>query len=149
MTSGPQPVFHQVCESASFVRFTAQVGQTVPLYATVIGRALLSQMPRSQRESVLKRTTFHQFTPKTVMGTEAVERNIDEARARGWFEGVEGFSENLAGVALPLATPPYTYALLISGPKERLAYRLEEIATAMRKGVETYLGFTPRFDVPD
>lgn len=148
VTSGTQALFYQVHESANFVRFTASVGQIVPLYATVVGRALLAQMTPDQRANILRKTDFQQFTAKTIMSAEAVEQNIREACARGWFEGFEGFSQNLAGIALPLAMPPYNYALLISGPPERMSARVPEIAAQMKAAVERYLGFTPQLPDP-
>ena len=147
--SGTQALFYQVRESSSFVRFTASVGQTVPLYATVMGRALLSQLSAAQRDNLLRKTTFTQYTPKTLKSATEVEENIRQSAERGWFQGVEGFSENLAGVALPLSMAPYNYALLVSGPPERMTDRIEEIAAQMRAAVERYLGFSPRIVVPE
>ncbi|WP_346915727.1 IclR family transcriptional regulator [uncultured Roseibium sp.] len=145
--SGTQALFYQVHESTSLVRFTAAVGQTVPLFATVLGRALLAQLTKAQRENVLRKTKFTQFTPKTLMSLEDIEADISASLERGWFQGSEGYSENLAGIAVPLAMPPYSYALLVSGPTERMKDRMSEIGATLRDAVEEYLRTTPQ--LPD
>lgn len=140
VVSGTTALFHQVAESANYVRFTAAEGQTVPLYATVIGRALLSQMTKAQRDNVLQKTTFTQFTPKTLISRQAIERDIETSLERGWFEGSEGFSSNLSGVAIPLPLPPYSYAVLVSGPTERMKDRMSEIAETMLDAAKSFMG---------
>lgn len=140
--SGAQAMFLDVEESPSMVRFTASVGQTVPLYATVVGRALLSHLSSADFASVMRKTTFAQLASRTLMSAAAVEQDIRLSLQRGWFQGSEGFSDNLSGVALPLSLPPFTYAVLVAGPTERMKHRMAEIAQTMRGAVRDYLKIT-------
>ncbi|WP_306154231.1 IclR family transcriptional regulator [Roseovarius sp. MMSF_3281] len=139
VASGTEALFLQVCESSDYVKFAAKVGQTIPLYTTVIGLALLSQMPSSQRKRVLKKTSFKKFTDETLMSTEDVENVIAASLDRGWFGSSGRFAENLSGVALPLDTQPYNYAILVSGPTERMSERMEYVADLMRKAAKKFL----------
>jgi IclR family acetate operon transcriptional repressor len=134
-----QVVFIAVKESVNPIRYTAQVGHCVPIHATAVGRALLSQRPPADRASLLRRAEYVQYTPNTLGNPDAVEAEIQHSLERGWFLGNEEYSPGLMGIALPLPMPPRHFALLISGPVERLRPRIDEIVQIMRTAVRDIL----------
>lgn len=135
-----QVMFVGVRESANPIRYTTQVGNCVPMHATAAGRALLSQRAVADRLALLRRAEYIRYTPHTLMNPDDIEAEIERSIKKGWFVGYEEYSPGLMGVALALPMPARHYALLISGPVERLKSRTEEIAALMIKAVRDILG---------
>jgi IclR family acetate operon transcriptional repressor len=135
-----QVVFIGVKESSNPIRYTTQVGNCVPINATAAGRALLSQRPPAERLAVLRRAEYIRYTPSTLMDPDEIEREIEVSIKRGWFLGIEEFSPGLMGVALALPMPARHYALLVSGPVERLKPRVDEVLDLMFSAVRDMLG---------
>jgi IclR family acetate operon transcriptional repressor len=112
----------------------------VPMHATAAGRALLSQRTVGERLALLGRAEYIRYTRHTLMNPDDIEAEIELSIKRGWFLGNEEYSPGLMGVALALPMPARHYALLISGPVDRLQSRAEEIANLMLKAVRDILG---------
>jgi IclR family transcriptional regulator, acetate operon repressor len=135
-----QAMFVGVRESPYPVRFTTQVGNCVPLHATAAGRALLSQRPRAERLALLRRAEYIHYTAKTLTTPDDVEAEIERSVQQGWFLGIEEYSPGLMGIALALPLAGRHYALLVSGPTDRLGSRVQEVVDLMRGAVRKILG---------
>lgn len=136
--SGMHVLFIATVESEQAVRYTAPVGKIVPLHATATGRALLSQLPESERAAILRRAVFERYTPNTLMSVDAVEREIALSLQRGYFEGVGEFSEDLSGIAMPLTSMNRHLAVLVGGPFARVRAVKGEIIGIMREELARY-----------
>jgi len=136
--SGMNVVFIATAESQLPVRYAAPVGKIVPLHATATGRVLLSQLPETQRMSILRRAQFERYTPHTLMSVDAVEREIALSLQRGYFEGAGEFTPDLGGIAIPLKYETRHMALLVGGPVARITAVKEEIITIMREEMARY-----------
>jgi IclR family acetate operon transcriptional repressor len=134
-----QVVFIGVKESRNPIRYATQVGNCVPMHATAAGRALLSQRPAAERMAFLRKAEYVQYTPTTLSTPDDVEAEIQRSVERGWFLGNEEYSPGLMGIALPLPMPPRHFALLISGPTERMRPRVQEIVHLMHTAVREIL----------
>jgi len=133
--SGVNAFFVEAIEPENPVRYTAQVGKTVPLYATAVGKALLAQLAAPDRKALLAKTSFTRFTSMTSMSAEAVEAAVQEGAKRGYFEGQNELNEDLGGVAVPLCYPGRPLAVMVAGPLYRIAPRYREIVTLIRQGL--------------
>lgn len=142
--SGAYAVFVDAVESAHAIRYTAKPGKMIPLHVTATGRALLSQMPANDRETILRRATFERYTPSTLMSVAAVEKEIRKSLERGWFAGNAEFTADLGGAAMPLKMPHRQFAVLVAGPMFRLEGRLEQIAKAMQQEIARHAGGAAR-----
>jgi DNA-binding IclR family transcriptional regulator len=140
--SGGAALFLDVVESPHAVRYTAQIGKCVPLHATATGRALLAQMPAAERKSLLNKAHFERHTATTLMSVQAVEEEIGRSEHRSWYTGAAEFSQDLGGIALPLAYPGRQLAVLIAGPTSRMQGRDAQIATLMQAEIAV---FSPEF----
>ncbi|MDR5826291.1 IclR family transcriptional regulator [Caballeronia sp. LP006] len=135
-----QAIFVGVHESAFPIRYTTQIGNCVPMHATAAGRALLSQRSSADRLALLRRADYIRYTPNTLTDPDEIEAEIRRSIEKGYFVGKEEYSPGLMGVALALPMPARHYALLISGPVDRLKNRVDEIAKAMFTAVHDILG---------
>ena len=131
-TSGANALFVAAVESPHAVRYSASPGKLIPLHVTATGRALLSQMSAEERAAALRKAKFERYSPTTLMTPAAVEKEIADSLARGWFQGHGEFTHDLGGVALPLALPHRHLAVLVAGPMFRVGERIEALVKAMK-----------------
>lgn len=69
--------------------FASLIGNSVPLYCTAGGRAVLSHMPPSEVESILARATLKSFTPKTLVQPDLIRAAIAQARDQDYALAIE------------------------------------------------------------
>lgn len=74
-------------------------GQTNPLHATGLGKALLSGMTRAQRSALLSDDALASYTPHTITEREELDAEIDRAVSRGYFTEIEELALGRACVA--------------------------------------------------
>ena len=141
--TGQQAVFLGVIEAPASVRYTAQVGNRVPLFATATGQALLSQMSDAQRGSILRKTIFERYGEGTPMSIEAVEDSIRESLHRGWFKSASAYHPDLCGISIPLPINGRILALTVAGPLFRVKDRMEEMARHLHEVVALHLSRDP------
>ncbi|TDR90368.1 IclR family transcriptional regulator [Enterovirga rhinocerotis] len=129
--SGGAGVFVDVVESPHPIRYIAEIGQRIPLYATSAGRALLSLLSPRERGAILRKTDYVRYAPATLMSAEEVEAEIARSNERGYFVNDNGYSLDLVGVAIPLALPDRHLCLLVAGPAYRASAQLEPLAALL------------------
>lgn len=137
--SGGHALFIETMESPNAVRYAAPVGKRVPLHVTATGRALLSQMADDERATFLKKATYERYTSTTLMSAQAVQAEIDASLARGWFQGHAEYTQDLGGVAVPVALGERRFAVLVAGPSFRIAHRLPALAQILGERLADYL----------
>jgi DNA-binding IclR family transcriptional regulator len=123
-------VLISVLDSPNPVRKGSRVGETDVWHATSLGKALLGAMPVAEAEEILRGVTLTGFTPNTMTTIDAVLRDLQAIRHRGYSiddeEAVEGL--RCVGAAIRDHEGNATYALSVSGPKSRMNYsRIQEI----------------------
>lgn len=138
--NGGQAMFVDVRESPFPIRYATQVGTCVPLHATASGRALLSLRSPAERRAALSKAEYVRYTEHTPMTADDIEADIEQSIQRGWFSSIEEYSPGLMGVALAVPMPGRHYALIVSGPTERLRSRIPEVVDLMRDAVREMLG---------
>lgn len=142
--SGGMGVFVDVVESTHPIRYIAEIGQRVPLYATSAGRALLSMLSPRERGAILKKTDYVRFAPATLMTAEAVEAEIARSRRDGYYVNDNGYSLDLVGVAVPLSVPDRHLCLLVAGPAYRASAQIETLAALLFREIARMENGDPR-----
>ena len=127
-------VLISVLDSPNPVRKGSRVGETDVWHATSLGKALLAAMPAVEAEAILASVPLTGFTPNTMTTTEALLRDLEAVRKRGYSiddeEAVEGL--RCVGAAIRDHDGNATYALSVSGPKSRMSYsRIQEVGHAL------------------
>lgn len=98
------------------------VGNRTVLHATSSGKMLMAHLADEERDAVLEGRR-ERFTDATVTDADALHRQLDEAREKGWAAAVEEFEEGLNAVAAPIRGPEGSViaAVSVAGPAYRLA----------------------------
>ena len=92
------------------------MGQRNPLHATGLGKCLLLGASPDERRDLIPE--IHQFTPHTVADHAELDRDLEEARRRGYATEIEELALGRACVAAPILdrTGTIVAGLSISGP---------------------------------
>lgn len=116
--------------SPQVLRVDHPVGALAPLHCTALGKVFLASGMRAVPE------TLERFTERTLTKRVALERDLEEARERGFASDDEEFSPGVRCVAAALrrddGTP--TAAIGLSGPSARVnRRRLMELGRLVRE----------------
>ncbi|MFF8605579.1 IclR family transcriptional regulator [Streptomyces sp. NPDC015346] len=115
------------------------VGQLTPLHATSSGKILLAHMPAKERAALLSAAGLKKVTPHTITAKTKLEKNLAEARERGYAFTLEELELGLHAMAAPVRDRDgrVIAALSASGPGYRLTeQRLHELSPVLRKGAD-------------
>lgn len=108
-------VFMSQVETQHPIRAFFSPGTRGPMHASGIGKVLLADMARRDVERILQKKGLADFTPKTITSPEALFKDLDLTRERGWsFDDEErhlgmrciaapvfnGFGEAVAGISV-------------------------------------------------
>jgi DNA-binding IclR family transcriptional regulator len=120
---------------------TAQnwVGQLTPLHATSSGKVLLAHLRTQERAALLTASGLKKVTPHTITARTKLEKNLAEARERGYAWALEELELGLHAMAAPIRNREgeVVAAVSASGPSYRLTEeRLHELAPVLLKGAE-------------
>lgn len=129
--AGHRVVYIAVVESSQTVRYTAHPGQFKPLHGTSSGKALLATLDGDLRRQLLRELTLKSFTPRTITGIAAIERDLAAGIRRGWHCSVGEHVPDVTALAATFAVNDEAYVLVVAGPSHRLATRLDETGTAL------------------
>ncbi|MER6923796.1 IclR family transcriptional regulator [Streptomyces spiralis] len=113
------------------------VGQLTPLHATSSGKILLANLPAKERAALLAEAGLKKVTPHTITAKTKLEKNLAEARERGYAWTTEEFEIGLHAIAAPIRDRDgdVVAALSASGPSYRFTEeRLHELAPVLVKG---------------
>ncbi len=72
------------------------------LYARAMGKAVLAKLDREEVSNILGRTHIKKHTPQTIFDKEALAKDIELTRARGYSINNEEYVEGLICIGAPL-----------------------------------------------
>ncbi|MBD0841190.1 IclR family transcriptional regulator [Streptomyces sp. TRM68416] len=115
------------------------VGQLTPPHATSSGKILLAHLTEERRTEVLAVSGLRKLTSRTLTSRAKLEKNLAEARERGYAVTLEELELGLHALAAPVRSREgeVIAALSASGPAYRFTEeRLHQIAPAVVEGAE-------------
>jgi len=113
------------------------VGQRIPLHATSNGKVLLSGLEAS--EIATQVGELRGFTANTITSVQALGRELEEVRARGYAIAIDELEVGLTAVAAPIRNShgEIIASVSVSGPTFRIdARRLPQLAHAVVRAAE-------------
>jgi DNA-binding IclR family transcriptional regulator len=99
---------------------TLDVGALLPAHASALGKVLLADHPYVAGE--LARNGFEAFTPATITESDALERELERVRQRGWAADIGELVNGEVSCAAPILDRRGVTvgAMGVSGPPDRL-----------------------------
>jgi DNA-binding IclR family transcriptional regulator len=115
------------------------VGQLTPLHATSSGKILLAHLPAKERTETLAAAELKKLTPHTLTTKTKLEKNLAEARKRGYAVTLEELEIGLHAMAAPIRScdGKVLAAISASGPAYRFTEeRMHKLTPVLLKGAE-------------
>ncbi|MGY5050221.1 IclR family transcriptional regulator [Streptomyces sp. 900105755] len=115
------------------------VGQLTPLHATSSGKIMLAHVPAKERAALISDGGLKKLTPHTISSKAKLEKNLAEARERGYAWTLEELEIGLHAMAAPIRDRDGVVIASISasGPSYRFTEeRMHELAPVLVKGAE-------------
>jgi IclR family transcriptional regulator, KDG regulon repressor len=135
-------------EPRSHLFFVYQIGPRIPAYCSAVGKALLASLEARELGTYLDRVTLDPYTANSITQKDALLREIEETRRRGYSVDRE---ENVSGLAC-IGTPIFGHgghlegAISISGDAKDIYARMEtlvhEVVQTARE-ISRSLGYFP------
>jgi DNA-binding IclR family transcriptional regulator len=134
--------------SDNSIQLVSEVGQTMPLHTTSLGKAIVATLSEADREALYRQMDFAPRTSRTIRSVEQFREEIARTQARGYAiddRENEDFGACVA-VAIVGADGRAVAALSVSGPDfrvrahfDRFGQRAREAALAIARelGAET------------
>lgn len=88
---GDKVVYIEKMDIFSNIKLYSQIGLRMHAYCSSLGKCLLANYSNTQLRSIMGRTEFTRFTPNTITTIEALQKEIDSVRQRGWAIDNEEF----------------------------------------------------------
>ncbi|QQO10937.1 IclR family transcriptional regulator [Breznakiella homolactica] len=106
----------------------SQLGRRAPMYCTGVGKAILANIPESERELFYRNVELRSFTANTITTREDLEKELARIRERGYAVDDEEIQPGLRCVAAPifdhLGRP--SAAISVSKPLNRMNSQMQE-----------------------
>ena len=99
---GDEAVFIDKVESINTFHMYSQIGKRIPVYASGVGKILLSQKTDEEILKELSKITFTPFTHTTLASPNNVLAEIEEARNQGYAIDNEEHEEGIFCIAVPI-----------------------------------------------
>jgi DNA-binding IclR family transcriptional regulator len=133
-------------EGTGFLRAAPQVGSSVPVHATAVGKLFLAfDGDAIARDSEEPSGGFEAFTPRTLIDPPSLKAAVDEARERGWACNRDEWIPGLSVVAAPVRAGDRVYGAVAMAAAsarfdelggEALGEKLQTIARATAARIE-------------
>ena len=146
--SGDEMVFVYRERGPRSVTVNTELGARRPLHCTAVGKAYLSAVPLPDRRALLRSIRLTAHTPRTITGRADLERDLDEARERGWTIERGELDENSTCCGAPVLdhTGLPVGAISVAGLRGRMERSLDRIGPVVASTAEAIshrLGHNP------
>lgn len=125
----PEAVYIYRADSASALRFTAEVGSREALYCSAVGRVLLAFQSKAWRESYLRAVKLVPRTPRTIRSKRELHRIVEQVRRDCRATSFDETIEDVAGIAAPVfdRTGALLAGLVVGAPATRARSRVQAL----------------------
>ncbi|UUX48097.1 IclR family transcriptional regulator [Nisaea acidiphila] len=133
-------LFVSQMETHQPIRAFFRPGTVAPLYASGIGKALLTTYPAEKLAAYLETAELERFTEKTLTSVAELSADLDKSRARGYVVDDEERTEGMRCVAAPIYNDfgEAIAAISVSGPTARMpGDKIETLGEAVRDAAAT------------
>jgi DNA-binding IclR family transcriptional regulator len=114
------------------MRYVAGIGQLQPVAHTAAGYALLAFSGRDSR--AIPPDTLYARNPNTLVELDAIDRELERTRARGYAHNIDRSTEGVTSIAFPwpFNSDTVSGAISIVGPTQRMQAIEQRVLDAVR-----------------
>jgi DNA-binding IclR family transcriptional regulator len=126
-------------ESPQSMRMTVYRGETFPLNAGAIGKALLAFRDEEFVDAVLRDAELSAYTPQTIVDLKRLRRDLARVRRQGFAQSEGEITPGARSVGVPVRGPAdkAVASLAVSAPTFRLGIRRgREVAAALMNAAD-------------
>ncbi|MEJ7629529.1 MAG: IclR family transcriptional regulator [Nocardioidaceae bacterium] len=120
MLDGDSAVYVSQVPSPQSMRMFTEVGRTVALHSTGVGKAILSTLSDDEVTAIMVRTGMPARTEHTITERPALLAALRQVRASGYAIDDGEQELGVRCVAVPIGGLPFRAALSVSGPSSRV-----------------------------
>ena len=147
--NGSAVYYVQQVEGSNPLRFGRDIGPSVPVYCSALGKMFLALMADKERESLLRTISLERRTKNTITSKRSLARAIESIRKQGYAVDMGENIPDLVGLAAPIwdFSGSLVAGLSLMGPLIRMddarrsALIPQLIATA--NSISSLSGWTP------
>lgn len=131
-------VYLEKAEGTGAVRYSADLGASLPVYCTGLGKSILAAYPDEKVPEIVGGNRMRAYTPKTITNLMDLLEDLAETRLRGYAFDNQEVTEGICCVAAPIYGPENKPVAAISiasgismlqdGKKEKLGALIAENA---------------------
>ena len=120
-----QAVYLVVLDSLHSIRYSPKVGEFRPLHASASGKALLGSLSPVLRNEMLGGMKLPRVTSRTITSRAALEADLAQGRARGWYVTHGETVADLMALAVAVTLSGEIYSVALAGPMHRMESALK------------------------
>jgi IclR family transcriptional regulator, acetate operon repressor len=137
---GDAVVYLDVVEGLHTIRYSAKPGEIKPLHSSAIGKAVLASLDEVVLAKTLSRIALVRITPATLTDEDALRRDLEGGRRRGFFVTRGENVADVMGIAAPATPGGQTLAVALAGPIERMDRSFDAHAERLRMAARKLSG---------
>lgn len=141
-------VYLAVLESQHTIRYTSRAGDSKPIHASAIGKALLMALAPDDRAALVARLPIRPITARTMTTPEALLAEVASSKQRGYSQSCGENVVDVMAVACPGKANGVIYAVGVAGPIDRMAPLAERHAASIRAAINDLFPESPTIDNP-
>jgi DNA-binding IclR family transcriptional regulator len=139
IAAGADVLFLDSFESAKALRVTSRIGQTLPAYATSVGKAMLARLPEKELHMLFPNKTLGKIAENTIATRAELFKHLDIVRMHGYAISAEESESGVGsiGVAIVDRRGATRAALGIGAPVSRMTPAIiPRLALAVQKAAK-------------
>jgi DNA-binding IclR family transcriptional regulator len=114
-------------ESNNPIRMYSQVGKTIPIYCTAMGKVILAFQDAEKIEQIINSITFKRNTPNTIVNKEGLLNEIAAVRENGFAIDKEEHENGITCIAASIRDYTQEVIAAISITKILSQYKTEDV----------------------
>ncbi|HCP00276.1 MAG TPA: IclR family transcriptional regulator [Rhodospirillaceae bacterium] len=128
---GEAILYLDVIEGGQTLRYSAGAGDIKPMHSSAIGKAFLGRLSDSERAALVARLPLDLHTPKTITERAALEADLTEGIAKGYFVTRGENVVDVMGLATTADVHGEAVGIAIAGPLARMESGETNLATKL------------------
>jgi len=99
---GNRAVYIEKMEVTASIGLRTEVGRTLHLHSTAIGKSLLAFRPEEEIDAILGKQPLPALTPKTITDPALLKKELARVRAQGYAVGIEENEPEVRAIGAPI-----------------------------------------------